>query len=306
VVMSQEAYSLFTPQLKDNGLLIIERDLVRVDALPAGARVYSVPATRLAEELGQRVVLNVVMVGFFGAVAGVLNADSPVKGNDDAVASAFESWLSLTARGKDPAQFPACMPKFAAHYVRNGRHVWSRTSSRDVISRTAQQRRGFTVESLPLQGVEWGEILIDDALTPVPDQVAFRLDFPAFRKTLTPRNRKILDALAMGDSGKEVAERFGLTPPRVTQLRQQWQREWEAFVGESESAEWPADQASGKATAGSSAAPIQAMSKELRASRVSSGTVRPAASVTVLRNVSILSGLVVNTSIAVTSLVRLK
>ena len=31
VTMSQEAYSLFTPQLKEDGILIIEQDLVRVD-----------------------------------------------------------------------------------------------------------------------------------------------------------------------------------------------------------------------------------------------------------------------------------
>lgn len=99
VVMSQEAYSLFTPQLKDNGLLIIERDLVRVDALPAGARVYSVPATRLAEELGKRMVLNVVMVGFFGAVAGLLNPDSLRKAIADSVPPAFVE-LNLKAFDK--------------------------------------------------------------------------------------------------------------------------------------------------------------------------------------------------------------
>jgi 2-oxoglutarate ferredoxin oxidoreductase subunit gamma len=76
VVMSQEAYSLFTPQLKENGLLIIEQDMVRVEELPAGARVFSVPATRLAEELGKRMVLNIVMVGFFGAVSGLLKPES--------------------------------------------------------------------------------------------------------------------------------------------------------------------------------------------------------------------------------------
>jgi 2-oxoglutarate ferredoxin oxidoreductase subunit gamma len=76
VVMSQEAYSIFAPQLRENGTLVIERDMVRVDGLPPGVRVYSCPATRLAEELGKKMVLNVVMVGFFGAVTGVLQPDS--------------------------------------------------------------------------------------------------------------------------------------------------------------------------------------------------------------------------------------
>ncbi len=47
VVMSQEAYSLFTPQLKDNGLLIIEQDMVRVDALPPGVRSTVCPPRAL-------------------------------------------------------------------------------------------------------------------------------------------------------------------------------------------------------------------------------------------------------------------
>ena len=73
IVMSQEAYTLFSPQIKDNGLLIIEEDLVRIGHLPAGVRVYSIPATRIAEELGKKMVLNIVMVGFFGALSQVLD-----------------------------------------------------------------------------------------------------------------------------------------------------------------------------------------------------------------------------------------
>lgn len=70
VVMSQEAYTRFTPELKPGGLLLIERDLVRVSGSMADVRCYGIPATRLAEELGRKMVLNVVMVGFFGAIAG--------------------------------------------------------------------------------------------------------------------------------------------------------------------------------------------------------------------------------------------
>jgi len=76
VVMSQEAYTLFSPQIKDTGTLVIEEDLVRIGELPAGVRVYSIPATRIAEELGKKMVLNIVMVGFFGAVSGAVDPDA--------------------------------------------------------------------------------------------------------------------------------------------------------------------------------------------------------------------------------------
>lgn len=99
VTMSQEAYSLFAPQLKEDGILIIEQDLVRVDKLPPGVRVYSLPATRLAEDLGKRMVMNIVMVGFFAAVTNVLQPDAIRQAVADSVPPAFRE-LNLKAFDK--------------------------------------------------------------------------------------------------------------------------------------------------------------------------------------------------------------
>lgn len=96
VVLSQEAYSRFTPELKHGGILVTEQDLVRVDRIPPGARVFGVPATRLAEELGRKVVLNVVMVGFFGAVTKLLDADALRKAVADSVPPSLQK-LNLEA-----------------------------------------------------------------------------------------------------------------------------------------------------------------------------------------------------------------
>ena len=99
VVMSQEAFTRFSPELKEGGLLIVEQDLVRVSGLKSSTRVYSVPATRLAEELGKKMVLNVVMVGFFGAVAGILDPEHLRKAVADSVPAAFQQ-LNLQAFDK--------------------------------------------------------------------------------------------------------------------------------------------------------------------------------------------------------------
>ncbi|HZP63894.1 MAG TPA: 2-oxoacid:acceptor oxidoreductase family protein [Terriglobales bacterium] len=96
VVMSQEAYSRFVPDLKEGGILIVEQDLVRVDGLNGETKVYSVPATRMAEELGKRMVLNSVMVGFFTAVTHLLEADAVRKAVADSVPSAFRE-INLNA-----------------------------------------------------------------------------------------------------------------------------------------------------------------------------------------------------------------
>ena len=54
-------------------------------------KVYGVPATRLAEELGRKVVLNIVMVGFLGAVTGMVEADALRKAVNDSVPPALRS-----------------------------------------------------------------------------------------------------------------------------------------------------------------------------------------------------------------------
>jgi len=85
VIMSQEAYNRFAPELKPGGTLIIEEDLVRVSNLNRDKKVYSIPATRFAEDLGKRMVLNSVMVGFFTAVTKLLTADAVRKAVADSV-----------------------------------------------------------------------------------------------------------------------------------------------------------------------------------------------------------------------------
>jgi 2-oxoglutarate ferredoxin oxidoreductase subunit gamma len=89
IILSQEAYTRFVPELKDGGTLIVEQDLVRLTELKPNTKVYSVPATRLAEELGKRMVLNSVMVGFFTCVTQVLEREAVRKAVADSVPGSF-------------------------------------------------------------------------------------------------------------------------------------------------------------------------------------------------------------------------
>jgi len=119
VVMSQEAAARFTPQLKPGGILITEQELVRIDRYPAGVRVYGVPATRLAEEIGRKVVLNIVMTGFFGAVTGILSPESLRKAVADSVPPAMEK-LNLAAFEKGYEYGSHLMVKLEANGNGNG------------------------------------------------------------------------------------------------------------------------------------------------------------------------------------------
>lgn len=99
IAMSQDAHNRFTPELKRNGILLIEEDLVRISDLPNGIQVHGVPATRLAEELGRRLVLNIVMVGFFGAVTKLIDPEALRKAVADSVPPGTEK-LNLRAFDK--------------------------------------------------------------------------------------------------------------------------------------------------------------------------------------------------------------
>jgi 2-oxoglutarate ferredoxin oxidoreductase subunit gamma len=80
VSMSQEAYDKYESDLKDDGLLIIDQDLVKPKPPRGKIKSYSVPATRFAEELGNRIIANLVMMGFFTAITKITTSEVMKKG----------------------------------------------------------------------------------------------------------------------------------------------------------------------------------------------------------------------------------
>jgi 2-oxoglutarate ferredoxin oxidoreductase subunit gamma len=71
VVMSAEGYEIHGHELKDDGILVFEKDLVHPDPRP-GQRAFGVSSTRIAEEQGRTIVQNIVMVGFFAAATALV------------------------------------------------------------------------------------------------------------------------------------------------------------------------------------------------------------------------------------------
>ncbi len=77
VVMSQEACTRFAPDMAPDGVLLYESDFVKPgDSVGEGVRRFGIPATRFAEELQRRMVANIVMVGFFAALADLIGVDA--------------------------------------------------------------------------------------------------------------------------------------------------------------------------------------------------------------------------------------
>ena len=154
----------------------------------------------------------------------------------EAVALAWRSYLRLVERGKDPAQFVSRFAGYAARAVRRGRRVCGQEAGQEVLSPRAQARHGFAVLRLPqhttLEGSPLEEALLDNAVTPPPEAAAFRIDFPAWLATWPERDRRLIEALGLGERTLALAQQFGLTPGRISQKRRQYHDDWERFCGD--------------------------------------------------------------------------
>jgi len=96
VLMSQEAFEKYSGELTPGGTYVLEEDLVKAEALRSDARVFRIPATRVAEELGRRMVMNIAMVGFFTAVTGIVSEEAARKSVEVSVPPGTEE-LNLRA-----------------------------------------------------------------------------------------------------------------------------------------------------------------------------------------------------------------
>jgi 2-oxoglutarate ferredoxin oxidoreductase subunit gamma len=79
VSMSQDAYEKYEADLRADGILIYDTDLVKLKPARDQIRYYGVPSTRFAEEMGNRVFANLVMLGFFTAITKVVTPEAMKK-----------------------------------------------------------------------------------------------------------------------------------------------------------------------------------------------------------------------------------
>ena len=154
------------------------------------------------------------------------------------LALAWKWFVRLYQQGKDPMQFPSALASFAAKHVSNGRRLCGQGKVNDVFSPVAQRRYGFVVARLSdhstLSGNPLADALKDNTQTSVPEQVAFRLDYPRWRKSQPRRDRRLLDRMMMGEETGSLATQFGLSPARISQKRREFCQDWHAFCGEAQ------------------------------------------------------------------------
>jgi 2-oxoglutarate ferredoxin oxidoreductase subunit gamma len=89
VSMSQEAYEKLIGDPIKGSIVLTDTDLVKPKTVRKDVKMYSVPATRIAEEMGNRIFANVVMVGFFTAMTDVVSLEAMKKALPGSVPDRF-------------------------------------------------------------------------------------------------------------------------------------------------------------------------------------------------------------------------
>jgi len=153
----------------------------------------------------------------------------------ETVANACLAYARLAERNKLDAAHPAVLARYAVAQVNAGRRVGSRLNSHEVLSRYARQQKGFRVERLDRFDTEegvWEEIVVEDRRAGPAEIVRVRIDFRDWLRTLSGRNRRLAQFLALGHQTTAAAKRFGVGLGRISQLRRALAQSWGTFIGE--------------------------------------------------------------------------
>ena len=154
----------------------------------------------------------------------------------DMIGLAWRWHLRLAERGKDATCFPTALASYAARAVRSGSRVAGQERANDVLSPIAQRRHHFYVGRLPDFETRTEhpicEALLDNTKSPPDEIVCFKLDFLAWLASLTQRDRSIVEDLIMGERACDVANKYRLSPARISQKRREFCRDWFVYCGD--------------------------------------------------------------------------
>ena len=172
-----------------------------------------------------------------------LDPEAKQEAIQNVVAGALNAYVRLVQLGKADIAYATPLAKYAIRQHNDGRRLGCRLNVRDVSSEYAQKMRSFCLQKLDhydeTEGV-WKEILIEDKTVGPAELAASRIDFPAWLRTLKPRDRRIALKLAAGETTSRTAEMFKVSAGRISQVRRELQKAWETFTGETPQVTVPA------------------------------------------------------------------
>ncbi len=72
IVLSKEAYEKYADKITDDALTFVDTDLVK-EARVDNKKVFGIPATKFAEDMGKKIVANIIMLGFFFGITNIIS-----------------------------------------------------------------------------------------------------------------------------------------------------------------------------------------------------------------------------------------
>lgn len=150
----------------------------------------------------------------------------------EAIGLALQLFRSLERRGQTSRATAGSLAHFARKMIFQGRALSHSRNVHDINSPYCWKEKG--VRKQPMHRFDrehgiWQEVTYEDTRTPVAEQVAFRVDFPAWLSGLSQQKRQMVQALLEGLSTKEAAEQLKITAGRVSQLRRELFDGWNAY-----------------------------------------------------------------------------
>ena len=166
-----------------------------------------------------------------------LDPEAKQEAVQNVLCNTWEALVRLARRGKLDQAFPTVLANFAEKQTRDNRIVGGHLDVKDVLSPHCQRLKGLTVNRLDRRAKDdanqWQEALVQDTRSaPVPDIVAFRVDFADWLKGLKRRDRRVAEFLSLGHRTSTAARKFKVTDGRISQLRRELAANWHRFVGD--------------------------------------------------------------------------
>ncbi len=101
MVMSQEAYEKYTSDIAEDAVLVLDPGLIK----DTRHDYVGIPATEIAEEVGAKIVANIVMLGAFNEIGDLVPDEALEESVESSVPSRFKEMnLKALKRGKEEAE----------------------------------------------------------------------------------------------------------------------------------------------------------------------------------------------------------
>jgi 2-oxoglutarate ferredoxin oxidoreductase subunit gamma len=89
VALSQQGFDSYIDELRTGGLLIVDSELVDILDEKSNIEVIKIPATKMADRIGNRIVANMIMLGALQAKTGIVGVNSLQKSISESVPQRF-------------------------------------------------------------------------------------------------------------------------------------------------------------------------------------------------------------------------